>query len=257
MGGTSDAAETEDVKANEAWLCDVYRDYVASINRMEGMRYSHFSPTMKDKLGRLTMMCGMDMVTRSQDVCDSIFSLTCKHYEDDWYVVTFRLCDNSASHCVPVKLSTDGQKAVEYITPVWGNDAPDLQLFNIPRPKIKANSKEMLVKTFYESYAYKYSLMPQNLEAELARLRRQYCTARMQELFDSKQREVTDMDSMDGFDLMINGFDFDIHWYKSLTVERIDDETFRVGYCYKELANHWIVKVRKENGKWKIDDVHA
>ena len=242
------------------FVTNAYREMIRSaevVDTTPGIRPMLFTKTMYDKMCRATMHCDADVVLRAQDVAKyALGSLSCRHMHGNWYVVRFRNGDKEREEVVSVKLTLeDGDMKIAYISPEWLNEEEDDSIFNIKQERVNMRSAKDFVASFYRSYTYVYSMTPGNLEQQLDSLRDRYCTPRMREQFVSAANEVMRLDRMNGYDIIVDGFDFDLHTYPYQKIEEKAQDTFVVRY-----ATGWTkvcrnVKVLKQDGKWFIDSI--
>ncbi|MCM1347464.1 MAG: hypothetical protein NC206_10330 [Bacteroides sp.] len=117
---------------------------------------------------------------------------------------------------------------------------------------------ETFIKSFYQQYTGIYARMDYAMEQDLKELREQHCTPELNVRF----KEAADFNKedcgSDSYDLLVNNFDFDVFWCKSLVIEATGKDTFNVSYKYSPndtFSTSFQVKVCEKNGYYKIEDI--
>ena len=129
---------------------------------------------------------------------------------------------------------------------MYGDD-----LFDIDEEEVDdRQSAKTFVETFYKVYAYYYVKMEPDLEQDVERLRKTYCTSGMEEKYVRLKEELKWEAPL--FNPVIGNADFDAFWYKSLQVSPIAPKgCFVVSYGYTKLR----VCTQSLKGKYRISDI--
>lgn len=223
------------------------------------------TPEMQKKRARLMNATDADPLLRAQDVPEHARqTLACRHLEGDWYEVAYRTYglneQDTVTIRIPVRTVEDekGTLRINYITPYWGESRYGDYLFDIPAQKVDDQSDaRIFVETFFKAYAYFYATMSPSLEQDLEQLRKRYCTLSLQgKCADIKQQFQEDGEYMDP---LIGCADFDVFWYRSIRVESIDSQTFRIRYDLgvKDWCNKIKVMVTREKGRFLLSDIEV
>ena len=63
-------------------------------------------------------------------------------------------------------------------------------------------------------------------------------------------------DYHEGYDLLINGFDFDCTWCNSLAFKRLKENTYQITYNKNaEKSYNIFVKINKREDQYQIEDI--
>ena len=223
------------------------------------------TPEMQKKRARLLNATDSDPLLRAQDVPEHARqTLTCRHLERGWYEVTYHTYgwneqDTVTIH-IPVRTVEDekGTLRINYITPYWGGSRYGDCLFDIPAQKVDDQSDAFIfVESFFKAYVYPYVILSPTLEQDSEQLRKQNCTSSLQEKYSVlKQSYLEDGEYMDP---LIGCADFDVFWYRSIRVESIDSQTFRIRYDLgvKDWCNKIKMTVAQAKGRWFLSDIEV
>lgn len=233
------------------------------VNYMNGRSINqNLSEEMINKIERMTNATNVNPILRAQDTNnDAISTLSVKELSDDWYMVQYqwKKGDVSSTKEIPVKAQmVDGECKITYITPIWnGNKYGDELLVGCKdmSDKIDQSSKLSFLKSFYAVYVSEYCNMPKDLNDKLSTLRQQHLTANaIKQYKAAADKELEDYRK--GYDLLINGFDFDCAWCNNLEFKQLIDNTYQISYK-KNGTNVYqvIVKLKKEGNKYLINDI--
>ena len=191
---------------------------------------------MINKRERLINATNINPIIRAQDINDdAIETLSVRELSDDWYMVQYqwKKGDNNTTTEIPIKVKRiDGQCKITYITPIWnGNKYGDELLIGCKDSYNEVNNSSELsfIKSFYTLYVSEYCNMSKDLDDKLLALRQQYLSAIALEQYNDAAREEM-KDYREGYDLLINGFDFDCTWCNSLAFKRLKENTYKITY---------------------------
>ena len=96
------------------------------------------------------------------------------------------------------------------------------------------------IKTFYTSYMMNLLKNDSNNIA--------LCKMSKAELENQK-------DGFNGYDLLINNFDFDCMWCKSLKFVQLGNDDFQISYQVGSKTYEIIVTIKKQNNRYLIDKI--
>ncbi len=264
------AAETaepgaEEVAANVARIEKFYKAYMNPEGRTNTQRLTEriFTPRVLEKINRVGESGGYDPIIDAQDTNEhGVKTMKCRHLGGDWYEVSY-WWDEQKQIVKSLKVVGQGEDMrIDYLSTwanptVWGDS-----LFNIPKPSLpdETHGAEEFVKSFYAYYTYFYAMMQPNLETELEAVRNRYCAPELRKDF-AAERKAREGDMDPHFDILVNNCDFDLSWYRSLTVEPFyEDGNFLVSFRTGENpgnGNAWFTRLqvyveRDAAGKWKV-----
>ena len=196
---------------------------------------TRMSRALIEKLRRIASSTGADAVIRAQDVTEeSIETLCVRELGNDWYMVGYcwRKGDETTKTEIPLKArATDDGCRIVYITPVWNGTryGDDLlsDIGNTPL-RIRRDPGEAFLDAFYRDYLSRYVSMPERLPELLDSLRARHLSPRAIRAFEAAASDYRS-DGVEGYDLLIDSFDFDRLWYDSFDI-RPQDGRYRVEY---------------------------
>lgn len=231
----------DDLKNKE--LCEVY-----------------MTQALIQKIQRITNATGVNAVIRGQDINeDAIQSLSVRNLGDDWYIVRYFWDkeDEKTATEIPLKVqNTSDTCRIVYITPIWNGTLYGDNLLStvedIPQ-EISQKSGLAFLISFYQAYLSPYIRMSENLQAELNILRSQYLTSRAILEFQSAEQNQLG-DGLEGYDFLIDNFDFDGLWYDSLHIQPLDNG-YVVEYKSGNLVHKMIIVLKKCDGNYFIDGI--
>lgn len=212
------------------------------------------------KIQRISSATGVDAVIRSQDINeDAIRSLSVRSLGDDWYMVRYLWDKDDAKTAteIPLKvLSTGDAWQIVYITPIWNGVryGDHLLLTEEDRPQtISQESGQAFLESFYQAYLAPYVRMSENLPDELHALRAKYLTSQAIREFQRAEQDQSG-DGVEGYDFLIDNFDFDGLWYDSLYIQSLDNG-YIVEYKSGNLVHKIIIALKKCGGNYFIDGI--
>ena len=62
-------------------------------------------------------------------------------------------------------------------------------------------------------------------------------------------------DGFNGYDLLINNFDFDCMWCKSFKINQLGDNVFQITYQPGSKTYKIIITIKKQNNRYLIDKI--
>lgn len=215
---------------------------------------AYLTPSMYDKLGRMNNTCGCNSIIRAQDYTGyELHSLSCRHLDGNWYMVSFKTSGDAAPQRIPVRVSAsaNGQLKINYIVPDFGGEQYGDNMLNLPDVKIKDNKTALaFVTTFFSKYAQIYATIPETLHEDLHSLRAKYCSAKMLAKFDN-ERKTREYDGLTGYDSIIEGFDFDALWYPQLKFLPVNPSEVLIKFNGRMLR----ANVARKDGHLQLDDI--
>ncbi len=126
-------------------------------------------------------------------------------------------------------------------------------MFDVPKVEVERGKDALtFVSTFYKRYVYPYVTNSSTLDSDRKELCKQFCT---QELCDNiEQASVNhgNEDGPDGFDAIINDYDFDALWFTELAFSAIDNHQVLVSF---HDYHHLVVTVSGKRGSFLINSI--
>lgn len=214
------------------------------------------------KIKRMTYATWCDPIIRAQDVNeDAISSLMVKARENDWYVVSYlwNKKDSTTKTEIPLKAKCiDGKCKIVYITPevngVLYGDAMLACCEDMSISKIDETSGKTFVESFYNAYLALYCAMSEDINAQLSSLRLSHLSPIALQQFKKAELENQE-DGCYGYDLLINDFDFDSMWYKSLKVAQLSNDRFLISYQKGVTICKIRIQIECQQGKYLIHSI--
>ena len=96
--------------------------------------------------------------------------------------------------------------------------------------------------------------MKENLETAVSSLRSEYLTQNGKSQFKSK-RNIYLQDGYDGYDLLIDNFDFDYTWRNSIEINHIKDNMYEFSYTVAKYKVRIQITLSVTNGIYQIDSI--
>lgn len=215
------------------------------------------SPACREKLGRITAATDCDPLLRAQDVnSDMLESICVKEIGNGWYIVSYYWdrTKRSTLQLITLKARLHNESLViEYVTPEWNHFASgDNTIRGIDRECISYKTGSDFLRSFYSQYLSVYCDMEDRVLERLEDCCLHYCTKRaMKEIHDIQSKY-----SLDGglnYDPFIDGSDFDVSWYESMTIIQ-EGATYNVQYFDGNIHSIDISLVKK-GGCYYIDHI--
>lgn len=228
---------------------------------------SFMSGGLIEKMKRVSASTDCDAIIRAQDVNkNAIKTLKVKELGNDWYMVTYSLYDkipewykgSTEPTCIPIKaVHKEGKCLIVYITPIWNNCMYGDELicnYNNCESVIDTSSAINFIKSFYNEYISSFYNMKENLETAVSSLRSEYLTQNGKSQFKSK-RNIYLQDGYDGYDLLIDNFDFDYTWRNSIEINHIKDNMYEFSYTVAKYKVRIQITLSVTNGIYQIDSI--
>lgn len=212
------------------------------------------------KVKRMTSATDADPIIRAQDFSqEAVRSLRVKHLDGNWYMVSYALpCGDEEFTYIPLRvIKLDGRYKIDYITPEWNNVMyGDSLLFKHHiHQSVDASTPLSFLKTFYEAYTMEYCSMPADLARRLKTLRAKYCTSSALAQFQAASIK-NKIDCCPGYDLLIDYFDFDRLWIRSMTYTHLGKDIYQMHYTkWPNSVTTVTLRVIKQGGKYWIDKI--
>lgn len=214
------------------------------------------------KVQRMATASGGDPIIRSQDVnADAIKTLAVRKIAGDWYMVSYlwNEKDNTTLTEIPLKAQNmDGKCKIVYITPVENGIQYGDELLSCGEDmkvsKIDETSGKSFIESFYKVYLASYCAMSNDIDARLASLRLSNLSPAALQQFKKAESENQE-DGLYGYDLLINNFDFDCMWCKSLQVTQLKDGEFQVTYQGGNKTYKILVAIKHQDNRYLIDRI--
>lgn len=214
------------------------------------------------KTQRMINISGVDPVIRSQDVnSDAIKTLDVRKIADDWYMVSYlwNEKDNTTLTEIPLKVKNiNGKCMIAYITPIENGVQYGDELFscfeNIKSCKIDNASGKLFIESFYKVYMATYCSMCKDVNAKLSALRLSNLSQTALEQFKKVELEKLD-DGLNGYDLLINNFDFDCIWCESLKFVQLSNDNYQITYQVGVKMHKINIKIKYQDGRYLINNI--
>lgn len=246
-------------KQIEAFYSAYMHNMLQDDSKNEALCETFLTEGLAEKLHRVGNATGSDPILRAQDMNeDAIETLTVQALGGDWYRVSYlwKKGDESTRTEIPLKAQeTGGRCRITYITPIWHGARYGDELLAAgdgAATDIDQTSGASFLKSFYDAYTALYCRMPEDLHAKLASLRSRFLSQQALEQFRDAESE-NEKDGLDGYDLLIGNFDFDCLWRRSLHVEPLAADDYRVSYENGVRVCETTVSVKRRDGGYVID----
>lgn len=214
------------------------------------------------KVQRMVNISGVDPIIRSQDInSDAIRTLNVKNIIDNWYMVSYLWNEKDSTTIIKIPLKVekvDEKCKIAYITPVQNGDQYGDELLsnceNMKACKIDETSGKSFIESFYKVYIASYCTMYKDVNAKLSTLRLSNLSHTALEQFGKAELE-NQKDGFNGYDLLINNFDFDCMWCKSFKINQLGDNVFQITYQPGSKTYKIIITIKKQNNRYLIDKI--
>lgn len=231
-------------------------------SKNETLCRTYLTDGLAAKVQRMRNATGADPIIRAQDVnTDAIETIAVKQLAKDWYLVSYlwNKEDSTTLTEIPLKAQNIGGKCkITYITPIangsqygdeWLSCCEDKQA-----NKINQGSAESFLESFYKAYVATYCCMDKNISVPLSSLRLNNLSQKALEQFKNAESENL-KDGLSGYDLLIDNFDFDCMWCKSLRISRLKDNDFQIAYQAGNKTYKIDVTITSLNNRYLIDRI--
>lgn len=219
---------------------------------------TYFTQELSEKVRRIGHATGGDPVIRAQDANrDAIETLIVTGLGNDWYMVGYlwKKGDERTRVEIPLKAQQiDGSCKITYIVPIWNGSRFGDDLLTCRDEKaaqIDMTSGLAFLKSFYDAYLALYCAMPADLDAKLAPLRARFLSRNAIEQFENAASENL-QDGLDGYDLLIDNFDFDCLWCGRVGFTHLTGDDYQVTYKGDKFRKI-VVKVERRGDEYRIE----
>lgn len=215
------------------------------------------------KVQRMGNTNGVDPIIRSQDVNDdAVRTLNVGKITDNWYMVSYLWNEKDSTTVIKIPLkveNVDGKCKIAYITPAQNGVQYGDELLsyceNMKSCKIDETSGKSFIESFYKIYAASYCTMCKDVNAKLSTLRLSNLSHTALKQFEKAELE-NQKDGFNGYDLLINNFDFDCTWCISLKFTQLGNDDFQITYQAGSKTYKIFVTIQKQNNnRYLIDKI--
>ena len=244
-----------DHTAIQAYIVSFYKAYMSdslSWKEQDSLTRQMLTPGAYEKVKRASQSTDCDQILRAQDF--SAYgknTLKCRHLAANWYEISYQFVPNQDAVFIPLRVEpgVDCHPRIDYIVPEWGNRQWGDTMFDIPKVDVKRD-KDVLtfVSTFYKRYVYSYVTNSSTIDADRKKLCKRFCTPA---LCDSIEKARVN-DGYEGFDAIINDYDFDALWLTELAFSAIDNHQVLVSF---HDYHHLVVTVSGKRGSFLINSI--
>lgn len=243
-----------------------YTSYMTNIlngnSNNETLCKMYLTDGLAAKVQRMVNRSGIDPIIRSQDVnLDAIKTLRVRIIVGDWCMVSYlwNKKDSTTLIEIPLKVENiDGECKIAYITPIENGSQYGEELFScyedIGTCQMDESSGKSFIESFYKVYIASYCSMCKDTNAKLLSLRLSNLSQTALEQFQKVELEYS-KDGLNGYDLLINNFDFDCMWCKSLTFTQLKNDNYQITYQAGNKVYKINVTIKYQDGRYLIDNV--
>lgn len=240
-----------------------YRRYMVNVledNSNNGtLCQTYLTDEMISKVQRMRNASGGDPIIRAQDMnSDAIKTLDIRKISDDWYIVSFLWKENDSTTLTEIPLKVkhiNGKCKIAYITPIENDNQYGDELLTYFGDTIlyetDYTSEKSFIESFYMSYAATYCSMSKEMDQNLSELRLSNLSETALEQF-KKAEEESLYDGLSGYDILINNFDFDCMWFKSLRITELSKSNYQVTYQAGNYTLKINIKTEYRDGRYFI-----
>ena len=236
-----------------------YKAYMSdslSWKEQDSLTRQMLTPEAYEKVKRASRSTDCDQILRTQDYSDyGRNTVNCRHLGADWYEVSYQFAPNEEPVFIPLRVESGmgSHPRIDYIVPEWGGRQWGDVMFDVPKVDVNRD-KDVLtfVSTFYKRYVYSYATNSSTMDADREQLCKRFCTPALCDSIEQVRVNRRDDDGYDGFDAIINDYDFDALWYDELTFSTIDENKVQVSFRgYQNL----VVTVSGKKGSFLINSI--
>lgn len=242
-----------------------YTTYLMNIlednSKNEVLCKKHLTDQLVEKVNRLINVTGADPIIRAQDTrLDAIETLNIKALSNDWYLVSYYWDRQNINTLIeiPIKAINENNTCrIIYITPSWNGSQFGDQLLTCKDNeaiKIKHDSTNSFIKSFYNAYTNEYCKAPKDLINNLISLQDKYLTKIALIQYKNAKCENL-MDGHAGYDILIDNYDYDIDWDKSLKFIKLEDMNYLITYKGNNKEHYIIISLIKDKEKYLINNI--
>lgn len=224
------------------------------------LRQKYLTKALIEKNGRVVSATDSDAITHGQDINeDAIETLTVDDLGKDWYMVKYlwKKEDASSETQIPLKAyEIDKEFKIVYICPYWnGTQYGDYLIADKPQCAGISNSSGLsFLTSFYDTYLYEYGLMETDLANRLSKLRDKYLTKNAKADFDKAEQQEL-LDNREDFDLLVDNFDFEYIWAKSLEITPLNDNDYLVFFGNNGYFKKIKISLYNDKNQYVIDRI--
>lgn len=242
-----------------------YKSYMINVlndnSNNEALYEKYLTEGLAAKIQRMINGSGGDPIIRSQDVsADAIKTLAVRAIEGDWYMVSYLWNEKDSTTLTEIPLkakSIDGKCKIVYITPVengvqYGDKILSCEFMSAS--KIDETSGKSFIESFYKVYLASYCAMSKDTDAKLSSLRLSYLSPTALQQFKKAESENQE-DGLYGYDLLINNFDFDCMWCKSLRFLELSNGNYQITYQAGVKVHKINIKIEYQDGRYLISSI--
>lgn len=219
----------------------------------------HFTEEMFSKFLRLVNATDADPVIRAQDAnTDAIETINVERLEEDWYLVSYLWNKNDSSTLTKIPLKAqniEGNCKITYITPIWNGSQYGDELLSCEYErtnKISQTSGQSFLQDFYKAYVAVYCAMPKDVSTQLLSLRLNNLSQNAIDQLEDAELENR-KDGLNGFDLLIDNFDFDCLWYKNIKFSQLNNDDYQITYLAGNKTYKIKVTIKRKGNRYLID----
>lgn len=244
-------------------IMQFYKGYTNSFlsgnsSTKDHLKKRFLTKSLIDKVDRIAAATDADPIIRAQDFSqEAIETLKVRPLGQSWYMVSYILGRKYNSTNIPVRINKiKGKYMIDYIMPDWNGSlyGDHLLCDNTITNDIDTSEPLSFLKSFYDAYTMKYCTMSETMSAQLHALRKKYLTLDVLKQFDAA-REEQKVDGRSGYDLLIDGFDFDCLWRSSIKISKLDKGNYQVDYTKGKRCCSIILKISKRGERYQISDI--
>lgn len=242
-----------------------YTSYMMNVlndnSNNEALYEKYLTEGLAAKIQRMINGSGGDPIIRSQDVsADAIKTLAVRAIEGDWYMVSYLWNEKDSTTLTEIPLkakSIDGKCKIVYITPVengvqYGDKILSCEFMSAS--KIDETSGKSFIESFYKVYLASYCAMSKDTDAKLSSLRLSNLSPAALQQFKKAESENQE-DGLYGYDLLINNFDFDCMWCKSLRFLELSNGNYQITYQAGIKIHKINIKIEYQDGRYLISSI--
>ncbi len=242
-------------------IVSLYKAYMSdslSWKEQDSLTRQMLTPEAYEKVKRATRATDCDQIVRAQDYSDyGRNTVKCHHLGADWYEVSYQFAPNEEPVFIPLRVESGmgSHPRIDYIVPEWGGRQWGDAMFDVPKVEVE-RGKDVLtfVSTFYKRYVYSYVTNSATIDTDRKELCKQFCTQTLCDSIEQARVNHGIDDGLDGFDTVINDYDFDALWFAELSFSAIDKHKVLVSF---HDYHHLVVTVSGKKGTFLINSIRA
>lgn len=250
-----------DAPGIQSHIVSFYKAYMSdsrSWKEQDSLTRRMLTPEAYEKVKRASRSTDCDQILRAQDC--SVYgrnTVKCRHLGANWYEVSYQFAPNQDTVFIPLRVESKVNRhpRIDYIVPEWGGRQWGDAMFDVPKVNVERD-KDVLtfVSTFYKRYVYSYAMNSSAIDADRKKLGKRFCTPALCDSIEQARVNRRDDDGLDGFDAIINDYDFDALWFNELAFSTIDKNKVQVSFRgYQNL----VVTVSGKSGTFLIKSINV